>query len=78
MELKMKQYRLWSAGGSMDGSKRSGAAARELLTLATTPPTLHLYPRADGPGSSQDLPQFAAMGNRFPLRAPYLNDPAWS
>lgn len=74
----MKHYRLWSAGGSLGGSKRSGGAARELLSMATTPPTLHLYPRADGPGSSQDLPQFAAMGNRFPLRSPDWDDPAWS
>lgn len=74
----MTQYRMWTTGGPLQGARRSGAAARALLASAAAPPTVHLFPRADGPGSSQDLPQFAAMGNQVPLSGPDWKDPAWS
>jgi hypothetical protein len=73
----MPNYRIWSAEGAVTGAQRNGTQARELLCQATALPTLHLYPRADGPGSSQDLPQFAAMGNRIPQSPPDWNDPCW-
>lgn len=57
---------VWRAAGPLGGLARSGAEARELLLQATTAPTVELYPRADGPGSSQDLPQFAAAAHRVP------------
>jgi hypothetical protein len=50
---------------------------REILLAAPVLPEVHLYPRADGPGSSQDLPQFAAMGHRLPVAPVDLQDPFW-
>lgn len=70
--------RLWYAHGTMPrGRRRSGGAVREILRKASSPPQIDLYPRSDGPGSSLDLPQFAAMGLRV-WEAPLdLRDPAW-
>ena len=69
---------LWSAHGSLRHPLRTGAEAREILAAAKILPEVHLYPRSDGPGSSQDLPQFAAMGHRLPVSPVELQDPLWS
>lgn len=73
----MSSVRVWTAQGGLNGCRRSGAEARELLAPAANPPEVHLFPRSDGPGSSQDLPQFAAMGTRLPVQFDF-SDPAWA
>ncbi|MEM1245263.1 MAG: hypothetical protein AAGK22_02765 [Acidobacteriota bacterium] len=73
----MGQVRLWTAQGALNGCRRSAEQARELLTDVANPPEVHLFPRSDGPGSSQDLPQFAAMGTRLPGAFDF-SDPSWA
>jgi len=73
----MKQ-RIWQPAGSIRGARRTGADARSLLTEATVAPSVDLSPRLDGPGSSQDLPQFAAMGTRLPQGPIDFEDPSWA
>jgi hypothetical protein len=48
-----------------------------MLRNAKEAPTVELYPRSDGPGSSLDLPQFQAMGTRIWLGEVALDDEAW-
>lgn len=73
----MMPIRIWRAGDELYGASGTAGEARELLMQAANPPAVRLYPRADGPGSSQDLPQFAAMAGRV-ARAPLnLRDPTW-
>ncbi len=72
------KYHLWSARGDLCSIQRTGMEVRELLSGAQVLPEVHLFPRSDGPGSSQDLPQFAAMGHRLPCREVDLNDPCWA
>ncbi len=69
---------LWSARGELCAPKRNGLEVREMLTAATIKPEVHLFPRSDGPGSSQDLPQFAAMGHRLPISLVDVDDPCWT
>ncbi|MCF6179995.1 MAG: hypothetical protein L3J63_11500 [Geopsychrobacter sp.] len=73
----MQQMRLWSAKGELKSVRRTGPEVRELLLAARKLPEVHLYPRSDGPGSSQDLSQFAAMGHRLPATRVDFSDPAW-
>ena len=61
----------------MKNGVRSAADARALLAGAANPPSVDLFPRSDGPGSSQDLPQFAAMGGVCPSAFDF-EDPTWS
>lgn len=68
---------LWSAHGPLRAPLRSGEQVREVLGAAQVLPEVHLFPRSDGPGSSQDLPQFAAMGHRLPSVRVDFADPAW-
>ena len=72
-----KGCHLWSARGELGVQKRMGVEVREILTNTTLLPEVHLYPRSDGPGSSQDLPQFAAMGHRLPISQVNSEDPCW-
>ena len=74
----MARYRQWASSGPLVGLLRSGGAARELLLDATQAPTIKLFPRSDGPGSSHDLLPFAAMGHRFPVTEPNFSDLAWA
>jgi len=74
----LSPYNLWSARGPIKAPERCAADVRALLLAAHIYPEVHLYPRSDGPGSSQDLPQFAAMGHRLPGSAPDFSDPAWT
>ncbi len=74
----MTKYHLWSARGGICATQRNGMEVRELLSAAQILPEVHLFPRSDGPGSSQDLPQFAAMGHRLPVSEVELDDPCWS
>lgn len=74
----MARYRQWLSSGPLVGLSRSGGAARELLLGATKAPTIMLFPRSDGPGSSHDLLPFAAMGHRFPVSKPNFSDLAWA
>ena len=69
---------LWSAQGELRAPIRSGLEVREMLTAASIAPEVHLFPRSDGPGSSQDLPQFAAMGHRLPISRVNIDDPCWA
>lgn len=73
----MAQYTLWSAQGSIKAPRRCAGEVRELLQAAQIFPEVHLFPRSDGPGSSQDLPQFAAMGHRLPVTQPNFAEPCW-
>ena len=73
----MSEVRIWTAQGSVDGRRRLAGEARELLKAVANPPEVHLFPRSDGPGSSQDLPQFAAMGTQLPGRVEF-SDPSWA
>lgn len=73
----MARYRQWDSSGPLEGLSRTGGDARELLLAATREPTIKLFPRSDGPGSSHDLLPFAAMGHRFPVAKPDFSDPAW-
>ena len=70
--------RIWRANGRLDGLCRTGGEVRDLLNTGAAPPTVELYPRSDGPGSSQDLLQFAAMGSKLWKGKVDLHDPAWS
>lgn len=70
--------RIWRADGQLDGLRRTGGETRDLLKAGAVSPTVELYPRSDGPGSSQDLLQFAAMGSRVWKGTADLHDPAWS
>ncbi len=70
--------RIWRANGRLDGWCRTGGEVRDLLSAGAAPPTVELYPRSDGPGSSQDLLQFAAMASRVWEGTADLHDPAWS
>ncbi len=72
-----KGCHLWSAQGDLCAPKHSGSEAREILSAVSVPLEVHLFPRADGPGSSQDLPQFAAMGHRLPGSSVKVDDPCW-
>ena len=74
----MSRFHLWAAQGAIRPVERSGQQARELLQAASILPEVHLFPRADGPGSSQDLPQFAAMGHRLPYAPVDFSDPSWN
>jgi len=74
----LSHYNLWSARGAIKAPRRCGAEVRELLLNAQILPEVHLFPRSDGPGSSQDLPQFAAMGHRLPVSTPNFTDPDWA
>ncbi len=74
----INNYHQWAAQGPIRAPRRNGIEARELLLNATRMPEVHLFPRADGPGSSQDLPQFAAMGHRLPSAAVDYSDPYWT
>jgi len=70
-------YRIWQTENHTQTCLRTSPEACEILKQAVSPPEVHLFPRVDGPGSSQDLPQFAAMGNRMvssldPLSADWL------
>lgn len=69
---------LWSAQGKLCAPQRNGLEVREMLAAAQVMPEVHLFPRSDGPGSSQDLPQFAAMGHRLPASKVDFSDPRWS
>lgn len=69
--------RLWHACGPFRGIMRTGGEVREILKNTSHPPTIDLYPRSDGPGSSQDLPQFLAMGTRVWHGEAKMNDPSW-
>lgn len=69
--------RIWRAGGDLHDARRTASEVRELLEHAANPPAVHLYPRADGPGSSQDLPQFAAMAGRIARTPMNIADPTW-
>lgn len=71
-------FRYWTSGGRVVPPLRTSSDVRELLLRAANPPTVDLFPRSDGPGSSQDLPQFAAMGQRLPALSLDLHDSAWS
>lgn len=55
---------------------RSSGEVRELLASMHDAPAIHLFPRADGPGSSLDLPPFIATAYRHP-REIDPGDPAW-
>ena len=77
-EVRVSRFHLWTAQGKICSPQRDGQQARELLQAATVMPEVHLFPRVDGPGSSQDLPQFAAMGHRLPVTPVDLTDPAWT
>lgn len=70
--------RIWRPDGQLDGLRRTGGETRDLLKAGAISPTVELYPRSDGPGSSQDLLQFAAMGSRVWKGTADLHDPAWS
>lgn len=74
----MTPIRVWRAGGHLDGVLRTAGEIRELLGRVANPPSVRLYPRADGPGSSQDLPQFAAMAGCVARIPPNLADPKWA
>jgi len=74
----MAKYRKWNIDGPIHRIERSGSEVRELLLNASQPPTLQLFPRSDGPGSSQDLLPFAAMGHRFPTRTADFSDASWA
>jgi hypothetical protein len=74
----MMPIRMWRAGGGLYGVIKSAGEIRGLLQRAANPPTVRLYPRADGPGSSQDLPQFAAMAGRVAPVPLDLDDPTWA
>ncbi len=73
-----KGCHLWSARGELCMPRRSGLEVREMLAATSIQPEVHLFPRADGPGSSQDLPQFAAMGHRLPISRVEVEDPGWA
>ena len=70
--------RVWRADGSLNGVRRTAKEVRSLLKEARIAPTVEMFPRSDGPGSSQDLPQFLAMGFRMWRDEPDLNDPKWT
>src|SRR5678815_2199158 len=73
------RMQLWRPGnGIPHGTRRSGTEVREILKQAAMAPQIDMYPRSDGPGSSLDLPQFAAMGLRVWSGPAALEDPTWS
>lgn len=69
--------RIWKSEGAIEGIQRTGAEVRALLSKTKVAPTVELFPRSDGPGSSQDLPQFLAMGFRLWKGQPNLHDDKW-
>ncbi len=70
--------RVWRSGNLVShGTRRNGGEVRQALRTATNPPEIDLYPRSDGPGSSLDLPQFAAMGLRIWGGDAALDEPRW-
>lgn len=72
------KVRLWRADGPLFGTHRNPREVRTLLKGAANPPTIDLYPRSDGPGSSLDLPQFLAMGSRIWSGPVDLHDDRWA
>lgn len=70
--------RIWRAEGPTAGRTRDAGEVRELLRAAAEPPTVELQPRADGPGSSLDLPQLAAAAHRLHAGAPDFDEPTWA
>jgi len=69
---------LWQASGMLRGTRRSGGEVREMLLNCSNPPTVEFHPRSDGPGSSQDLPQFLAMGSRIWRGKASLDESSWA
>jgi hypothetical protein len=75
----VSKVRVWRSGCSVpSGTRRTGREVRDILKAAANPPQIDVFPRSDGPGSSLDLPQFAAMGLRIWHGPSVLNDPRWT
>ncbi len=81
----MPKVRLWTfSSGKTERDlcykSRTNEEVRNILIEAQKKdrlPTIVLFPRADGFGSSQDLPEFQAILFQFPFVEPNLADPAW-